>query len=138
MKLIGSTVYEGKQYNITDVKKFLKPSDLGLDTNYYGGRIKRIGTLKLKGVYLLLDAFSEEFDILIVEEELVVLKNQDGEEINGSEEVPSVETDLFQLTNKELKAILEDNGVEYDDKAVKKELVALIEGELVALFSKGD
>lgn len=112
MKLIGSTVYEGKHYNITDVKKFLKPADLGLDTNYYGGRVKRIGTLKLKGVYLLLDVFSEGFDILIVEEELEEEKSE-----------------LFELTNKELKAILDDKGVEYDDKAVKKELVALIEGE---------
>ena len=129
MRLLGSTKYNGKEMTITDSRKFLTHKDLGIDTNYYGGNIKRIGVTRNKGVYLLLDEFSKVFDILIKEEELVVLKNQDGEEISEKEEVPSVKTDLFQLTNKELKAILEEKNIEFDDKAIKKDLVALIEGE---------
>ena len=129
MRLLGSTKYNGKEMTITDSREFLTHKDLGIDTNYYGGNIKRIGVTRNKGVYLLLDEFSKVFDILIKEEELVVLKNQDGEEISEKEEVPSVKTDLFQLTNKELKAILEEKNIEFDDKAIKKDLVALIEGE---------
>lgn len=129
MRLLGSTEYNGKEMTITDSREFLTHKDLGIDTNYYGGNIKRIGVTRNKGVYLLLDEFSKVFDILIKEEELVVLKNQDGEEISEKEEVPSVETNLFQLTNKELKAILEEKNIEFDDKAIKKDLVALIEGE---------
>ena len=129
MRLLGSTKYNGKEMAITDSRAFLTHKDLGIDTNYYGGNIKRIGVTSNKGVYLLLDEFSKVFDILIKEEELVVLKNQDGEEISEKEEVPSVKTDLFQLTNKELKAILEEKNIEFDDKAIKKDLVALIEGE---------
>ena len=129
MRLLGSTKYNGKEMTITDSRAFLTHKDLGIDTNYYGGNIKRIGVTRNKGVYLLLDEFSKVFDILIKEEELVVLRNQDGEEISGNEEVPSVKPDLFQLTNKELKAILEEKNIEFDDKAIKKDLVALIEGE---------
>jgi len=107
MKLLNNTTYEGKQYSLVDSVKFIELKDVGLTTDYYGGRIVRIGTTDIKGVYLLIDAF-DVFDILISEKE--------------------VEIDLFKLTNAELRDKLDSKGIEYDDKAIKKDLVALLEG----------
>lgn len=141
MRLLGSTKYNGKEMTITDSRKFLTHKDLGIDTNYYGGNIKRIGVTRNKGVYLLLDEFSKVFDILIKEEELKKVEFigdldkmgqefiDDVEAVKDQLDKPNAETDLFQLTNKELKAILEEKNIEFDDKAIKKDLVALIEGE---------
>ena len=107
MKVINNTEYDGKKYTLIDSVKFIGLKDLGLTTDYYGGRIVRIGTTDTKGVYLLIDAF-DVFDILVDEKE--------------------VEVDLFKLTNAELRDKLDSKGIEYDDKAVKKDLVALLEG----------
>lgn len=45
------------------------------------------------------------------------------------EEYKVKEIDLQKLTNKELKKRLETEGIEYDVRATKKELIALLGGD---------
>lgn len=42
-------------------------------------------------------------------------------------EVKEESLNLGDLTNKELKSLLDEKGVEYDKKATKKELLTLLE-----------
>lgn len=119
MKLLNRTNDGKKEYSIADVRKFKTLKDFGLDTNFYGGRIKRIGETSTPGVFVLLDEKSEVFDIMV---------DDRFEPKPAKEEIPfeEEEEDYTQLTKKELMGILDERGIEYDDRMLKQQLIDLV------------
>ena len=151
MKLLGKKSFNGRDYDIQDTKGFLNLEDFDLPVDFYGGRIQKVAVTDIPGVYMLVGKH-KVVDMMIVLEEYedpenqeVVYKNQDGEEISGDDEVPndykgntgegksdpgipfSEDDDYHSYTNKELTAMLEQLGIEVPSKAVKAELVELLE-----------
>lgn len=115
MKLLGSTEFNGKKYTIQDVNGFHEPKDFGFKDDYYGGRVDRIAGTNEPGLFLVVEKHTV-IDLLYAEPEIKY------------EELPFEDIDLTTYTNAELKHMLGDLGIEVPDRAVKKELIELIEG----------
>lgn len=124
MKILSSKSFNGKEYSIDDVRGFLDTSDFNLDSTFYGGRVDKIGGTNIAGLYLLVESH-EVIDLMIIEEEYEDLDEEEYEEV---EEVPfSEEIDYQDYTNAELRAMLEEAGVEVPSRATKDELIALFD-----------
>lgn len=108
MRLLGSTTYEGKAYELTDVRGFKPISEYGYKTGWYGGRVDKIAGTDTKGLYLCLEGM-RVIDILL-------------------DEIPFVEEPraLEDMTNKELTALLEEKGIEVPSRATKAALLELL------------
>lgn len=66
-KMIGSTTYKGKEYQISDNKALISPASLGL-VNFYGGRVKNLGVTKEKGLFLCIEG-TEVIDLIRFDED---------------------------------------------------------------------
>lgn len=104
MKLLGKTEFDGKQYEITDVKGFVSNESKGLPGGFYGGRVTQLAKTDVKGMYLCMEKMNV-IDIMLLEED-----------------------PLADLTNKELVALLVEKGIEVPKKYTKPDLLALLEG----------
>jgi len=67
MKLLNSTKIGDKQYTLQDSRGFVKPEKLGLDDQFYGGRVTNVAKTDKENTYMLLEGMTP-IDILIVEE----------------------------------------------------------------------
>lgn len=110
MRLLGSLVYEEKEYTLNDVRVFIDRKDFGLPDGFYGGRVDRVAKTDTEGVYLCMDGM-DVIDILI-------------DDIPFSDEV--CEKDYQEYTNDELKSMLLEIGIDAPKKATKVELIALL------------
>lgn len=110
MRLLGSTTYKGKAYELTDVRGFKPISEYGYKTGWYGGRVDKIAGTDTKGLYLCLEGM-RVIDILI-------------------DDTPFVEEPraLEDMTNKELESLAILKGVEISARPTKKELLKALEG----------
>ena len=108
LRLLNSTVYNDKQYSVTDGKGFEPLEKHGIPTGFYGGRVDKLAKTDVKGLYMCME------DMAVI----------DLLEIPFSEEPKS----LKEMTNKELVALLEGKGIEVPKKYTKPELLALLEG----------
>ena len=131
MKLLNSTTYKGKDFEIGDVRGFIDPIDFGLPVGFYGGRVDKVAKTDYPGIYLMVEKHVV-IDILIKEEEFKeeefnVNKAADSpegtEEGEGVEEIPFI--NYFNYTNDELRDMLLEIGIEAPKRATKDELVAL-------------
>lgn len=136
MKLLNSTTYKDKDFEIGDVRGFIDPIDFGLPVGFYGGRVNKVAKTDYPGIYLMVEKHVV-IDILIKEEEFNVNKAADSPEgtegDDGVEKVPYPENreliveeiDYYSHTNDELRDMLLKIGIEAPKRATKDELVAL-------------
>lgn len=135
MKLLGKKSFNGRDYDIQDTKGFLNLEDFDLPVDFYGGRIQKVATTDIPGVYMLVGKH-KVVDLMIILKEY---EDPDDEEVptdykgstgEGTSDpgIPfSEDDDYHSYTNKELTAMLEQLGIEVPSKAVKAELVELLE-----------
>lgn len=122
LELLNSTVFEGKQYTLDDVRGFIPNESKGIPEGFYGGRVTKLAKTDVNGMYLCMENM-KVIDILVYEDEMenLIVSPED------SNELPF--TDYETLTNKQLIDLLEDLGIEYPKKATKPQLIALLEKE---------
>lgn len=144
MKLLGSTMFNGKDYVIEDVRGFHDPEDFGLPEGFYGGRVDKVAGTDEPYIFLLVEKH-KVIDIMLVErpeepetdlndagsnEEIEPEEPETEEEPEIVEETPFVEdVDYYNYTNDELRAMLLELDIEAPKKATKDELVALFSKE---------
>lgn len=124
MKLLGSTTFNGKKYEIEDVRGFHNPEDFGLPEGFYGGRVDKVAGTNEPYIFLMVEKH-KVIDIMQVEEP------EEEPEAIEEDEVPFVdnEVDYYSYTNDELRAMLLELGIEVPKKANKDELVDLFNKE---------
>ena len=75
MILLGRTEFNGKEYEVTDVKGFISNESKGLPVGFYGGRVKQLAKTDIKGLYLCMEGM-EVINILIPKKELKDLSKE--------------------------------------------------------------
>lgn len=140
MKLLGSTTFNGKKYEIEDVRGFHNPEDFGLPEGFYGGRVDKVAGTNEPYIFLMVEKH-KVIDIMQVEEPEIdpyattdepgELKESEEKEVEADAEVPFEEEglDYYSYTNDELRTMLLELGIEAPKKTTKDELVALFNRE---------
>lgn len=121
---MNSTVYEGKQYVLEDVRGFIPKESKGIPEGFYGGRVTQLAKTDVEGVYLCMENM-KVIDMIIVEDELDRAVEVDTETTLPYDEV--IEEAIYEeMTNKELITILEGRGIEVPKRATKNDLIDLL------------
>ena len=106
MKLLNTTLLDGKQYTDNDIKGFESLETHNIPTGFYGGRVDKLAKTNIKGLYMCMEGM-KVIDLLIEEPE----NKLDG---------------FDSMTNKELVELLKEKGIEVPKKYTKQELLALL------------
>lgn len=127
MELLNSTMYDGKEFSIEDVRGFIEPIKFGLPVGFYGGRVDQVAKTDDPEVFLLVEKH-KVIDILIKKSDREPeTKKGTGEAEEDKEESEVI--DYTQYTNDELRTMLLEKGIEAPKRAIKEELIALFTKE---------
>lgn len=102
--LLNATEINGHKYTANDIKGVKQIYDYNLDTDFYGGRVAKVG-LTDEGLLLMLDGMMQIIDI-------------------GAE-------DPALLPIEGIRHILNSRKIKYHHKAGKEKLIELLEGREV-------
>jgi hypothetical protein len=75
--LLGTTKFKDGEVDLTKSKGFISKKTLGMEENFYGGRVKNIAKTRIDGVYLLIDSKDKVFDIAVANINLLTIAQID-------------------------------------------------------------
>lgn len=136
MQLLNKLSYKGKDYVLEDTRGFTSLKSKGVPQGFYGGRVTQLAITEEPGLYMCMEVMVP-IDLLLIDSE-IEYPEVPFDDIKGEAGVPGDDKglpseDFNEYTVAQLKECLEAYDVEFPSKAVKTDLIKLLETHLESI-----
>lgn len=133
LKLLNSLIFEGDTFTQKDIKGLVPLEDLGIEKNFYGGRCSGVAKTDKDYLFIVLEDLKPIDLILNVKEYNKSKKEKTsengGKKLTENEEAFEVDTvNPKEMTNSEIKKLLDEKNIEYKSNDTKDELLKKLNG----------